>query len=281
MPVRFGRSLRAQLRAMGVRRGGVLLVHASLRWVGVGPHEVMAALLDVLGPKGTLVVPAFTPGNSKTSLAYLEATRRMTEQQRVDYDERMLAFEPGKTPSEGMGVLAETVRLHPDAERSAHPQTSFAAVGFRAADLVGGHDEECHLGERSPLAGLYEAKAQVLLLGVGYDVCSAFHLSEYLVDRQLPFREYGCWVLRGGERIWLPYKDVDLDDSDFGFLGEDFEAEDARRAEPVVRRRLLGGAAARLFPLTDAVDFATQWLTGNRPYGMATDQSQEAATSLH
>jgi aminoglycoside 3-N-acetyltransferase len=266
---------------MRVRRGGVLLVHASLRWVGVGPHEVMAALLDVLGPKGTLVVPTFTAGNSKTSLAYLEATRRMTAQQRVDYDERMLPFEPEKTPSEGMGVLAETVRLHPRALRSAHPQTSFAAVGARADELVGRHDEECHLGEESPLARLRDNEAQVLLLGVGYEVCSAFHLAEYLVDRQLPFREYGCWVLRGGERIWLPYKDVDLDDSDFGFLGADFEAEDARRAKPVVRRRLLGGAGARLFPLTDAVDFATQWLTGNRPYSIATDQSQNAATFLH
>jgi aminoglycoside 3-N-acetyltransferase len=33
-------------------------------------------------------------------------------------------------------------------------------------------------GEHSPLARLEEVGAQVLLLGVGYDVCTAFHLAE-------------------------------------------------------------------------------------------------------
>ncbi|WP_343243709.1 AAC(3) family N-acetyltransferase [Streptomyces sp. SID13726] len=273
--------LRDELRAAGVREGSTLLVHSSLRRVGAGPDEVLAALRDVLGPDGTLVVPAFTAGNSDTSSIYRTRTRGMTARQRSAYRERMRPFRPDETPSEDMGRLAEAVRLSPGAVRSAHPQTSFAAVGARAADLLADHDEDCHLGPASPLARLYEVEARILLLGVGYAACSAFHLAEYLVSETPPTREYRCVVLRDGERCWISYKDVDLDDRDFADLGRDFEACDTRRAEPLVRGGRLGGAGVRLVPMRAAVDFASQWLAGNRPYGVSTNQSQIAAGFLH
>lgn len=62
--------LSGQLAALGVERGGVLMVHASLSAVGTvdgGADTVAAALREVLGPEGTLVVPSFTPENSDTS----------------------------------------------------------------------------------------------------------------------------------------------------------------------------------------------------------------------
>ncbi|MFE6622598.1 aminoglycoside N(3)-acetyltransferase [Streptomyces sp. NPDC057740] len=275
-----GRSLREGLRALGVRPGSVLLAHASLRRVGAAPEAVLAALLDVLGPGGTLVVPAFTAGNSDTSPAYQERIRDMTERQVSDYRAAMPPFEADRTPSQGMGRLAEAVRCHGEAVRSTHPQTSFAAVGARARELMAAHDEECHLGERSPLAPLYRAGAEVLLMGVGYEVCSAFHLAEYRVAEP-PHREYSCVVLRGGERCWTSYKDVALDDQDFGALGAAFQADGDTRPEPVVRRGPVGNARARLFPLAGAVDFATGWLARNRPRGLFTEPSQIAAGFLH
>lgn len=274
------RSLRAGLQALGVRSGDTLLVHASLRRLGAPPDTVLATLLELLGPHGTLVVPAFTAGNSDTSRTYLARTRGMTERQRAAHRRRMPAFDPERTPSEDMGVLAEAVRCGPGAVRSAHPQTSFAAVGRRAAELLADHDEECHLGERSPLARLYEAGARVLFLGVGHEVCSAFHLAEYRVGGA-PWREYSCAVLRDGERHWISYKDIDLDDHDFGALGAAFEAEDAERSDPFVRHGRLGGTRTRLFPLASAVDFAVRWLAENRPYGVSVDPSQTAARFLH
>jgi hypothetical protein len=54
----------------GVRPGGVLLVHSSLRalgWVSGGPLTVVHALLDLLGPDGTLVVPSQTADNRDPS----------------------------------------------------------------------------------------------------------------------------------------------------------------------------------------------------------------------
>ncbi|MFF5476351.1 aminoglycoside N(3)-acetyltransferase [Streptomyces sp. NPDC012935] len=273
-------SLGEELAVLGVRPGATLLVHASLRRVAAGPDAVLAALRTALGPEGTLVVPTFTAGNSDTSPAYRDRTRNMTTDQIRAMREQMPAFDPDETPSEGMGRLAEAVRCAGGRVRSAHPQTSFAAVGARAGELLAVHDENCHLGERSPLGPLYAAGALVLLLGVGFEVCSAFHLGEYRVPGA-PRRTYRCVVRRDGERSWIEYEDVALDDSDFGALGADFEKQDAARSHPVVRGGRVGAAHARLFPLGAAVDFATAWLAGKRSLHVFTDPSQIAARFLH
>ena len=49
----------ADLRALGVEPGQVILVHAAVKsigWVVGGPDEVLRALLDVLTPAGTLAM---------------------------------------------------------------------------------------------------------------------------------------------------------------------------------------------------------------------------------
>ncbi|SDN33967.1 aminoglycoside 3-N-acetyltransferase [Streptomyces sp. cf386] len=268
------------LDALGVRAGATLLVHASLRRVGVPADTVVGELRDVLGPDGTLVVPAFTAGNSDTSPEYHSHIQGMTDSQLSAYRAQMPPFDLHHTPSLGMGRLAEAVRRSPDAVRSGHPQTSFAAVGTRAGHLMADHDEECHLGESSPLARLYAADARVLLIGVGYAVCSAFHLAEYRIPDP-PRREYRCVVLRDGRRHWMSYKDVDLDDSDFGALGAAYEAHDAVLPEPAVRHGRLGAARLTSLPLRAAVDFATGWLAGKRPRPDDTERLQNESGFLH
>lgn len=273
-------SLAEDLVALGLRPGATVLAHASLRRVGAGAEAVLAALRAVLGTEGTLVAPTFTAGNSDTSPAYREHIRNMTPDQIRSLQRGMPPFDPDSTPSEGMGQLAEAVRCAEGRVRSAHPQTSFAAVGARAGRLLAGHDENCHLGERSPLGRLYASDAQVLLLGVGFEVCSAFHLAEYRIPDP-PGRTYRCVVMRDGARQWISYEDIDLDDSDFGALGADFEKSDAARPDPVVRGGRAGDTHARLFPLDAAVDFATSWLAGKRSRRLFTDPSQNAARFLH
>ncbi|MEU6528753.1 AAC(3) family N-acetyltransferase [Streptomyces sp. NPDC046928] len=273
-------SLARDLVDLGLRPGTTVLAHASLRRVGAADEDLLTALLDVLGPRGTLVVPAFTAGNSDSSPAYRDRVRGLNADQIRSLRSRMPPFDPASTPSEGVGRLAEAVRRSGGAVRSTHPQTSFAALGARARELLAGHAEDCHLGERSPLRGLYEAGAHVLLLGVGFEVCSAFHLAEYRVPDP-PRRTYRCVVLRDGARRWIAYEDVALDDGDFGVLGADFEKGDAARPDPVVRGGRVGESHARLFPLAPAVDFAAVWLAGNRSRRVPTDPSQNGAVFLH
>lgn len=60
---RTRQSLAADLRRLGVASGMVLLVHSSLSslgWVCGGPVAIIQALMDVLTPQGTLVMPAHT-----------------------------------------------------------------------------------------------------------------------------------------------------------------------------------------------------------------------------
>lgn len=51
------RSLTSDLRMLGVHKRATLIVHTSLSRLG-GAQTVVEALLDAVGPKGTLVMPA-------------------------------------------------------------------------------------------------------------------------------------------------------------------------------------------------------------------------------
>jgi len=255
-----GQELAAGLRRLELPAGKTVLVHSSLR--AIKPEHDRAgtlyrALREVLGPVGTVVVPTFTPSNSLSSTAYRVATRLMPPSKVSDYHRNMPPFDPATTAS-GLGAFSEFVRTTENAVRSRHPQTSFAAVGPDAHHLMKGHALDCHLGERSPLARLYEHDAYVLLLGVGYDRCSSFHLAEYRYSAEPPLKAYQAVVLEKGHRSWHRFVDVRLDDSDFALIGKEMEQKIS------VSHATVFEADMRLFSLRNAVDFAGDWFRVNR-----------------
>jgi aminoglycoside 3-N-acetyltransferase len=252
-------TLAAGLREVGVRPGSTLLVHAAMRpigWVCGGPHAVLLALRDALGPDGTLVVPTHTPENSDP--AGWNRPPVPPDWWPVIRDE-MPGFDPAATPSRWMGALAEAVRTFPGARRSDHPHVSFAALGPAAERIVAGHPLHDMLGEDSPLGRIYRLDGDVLLLGVGHDSNTSLHLAEY--RQPAPPRErLGAAVLTAdGGRRWVWWDDVAVDESDFDRLGADLEA-----GAGAVRLGPVGGGVARLMNQRAAVDFAVDWLARNR-----------------
>jgi aminoglycoside N3'-acetyltransferase len=248
-------SLAADLRVLGVRRGQHLLVHSSLRSIGPvegGAETVLRALREVAGPAATIVVPTHTSENSVSSAVFRAATGGLSPAELDRYRASMPGFDPATTPSSGMGVFAEYVRTRPDSVRSSHPQTSFAALGPGAADCTRDHLLDCHLGESSPLGWLHRRDATVLLLGVGYEACSVFHLAEYRLPGRRPERAYHCFTADNGQREEQELWDVDLDDSDFAALGRRMDRE------PFVVHGRVGAASCRVLPVKRAVEFAVK-----------------------
>ncbi|MET7513508.1 AAC(3) family N-acetyltransferase [Streptomyces sp. NPDC005480] len=249
-------TLTTDLRALGVLPGETLLLHSSLSalgWVCGGAVSVVQGLLDALGPNGTLTVPTHTGGNSDPAQWHRPP---VPQEWWAEIRASMPAYDPAITPGNRMGTIAETVRRWPGALRSAHPQTSFAALGPRAAAITDGHATDCSLGEHSPLARLEEQHARVLLLGTTFATCTAFHLAEYRTAS--PRTERGRAVLTPGGRRWETVTEVDVSADGFDELGAAFERDGA-----VVRGRV-GGADALLFPVADAVAYAQEWLARHR-----------------
>ncbi|MFH8618556.1 AAC(3) family N-acetyltransferase [Streptomyces sp. NPDC017979] len=233
-----------------------LLVHAALGGTGLDADRLRNALLRALGPDGTLVAPAFTPENSDTSHAHHARVHGLTPERAAAFRAGMPAFDPATTPSQGMGRLAESVRTAAGAVRSAHPQTSFTAIGRRAAELLAHHPLTSHLGWDSPLGALYRADAHVLMINVDFRVCTAFHLAEY--HPNAPRRTYSCVVRQpGGGKKWTTYEDVVLDDSEFDTIGADFPCRSQSRARWAHK-------PARLFSIKEAVDHADRWMSEKR-----------------
>jgi len=256
-------SLVEDLRQLGVQDGDILLTHSSLRSLGYvigGAVTVVQALLDVVGPRGTVVVPAFTSGNCDPSRWALTRKAPVPREWWPAIREHLPAFDPALSPSEEVGAISEAVRKWPGAQRSSHPQSSFAAVGADAAALMADHERGCLLGPQSPLGHLADRAAKILLLGVPFSICTTFHLAEYQVPDP-PTRDYECVITLEGRRTWYRYRDVVLNAGDFEQLGSALESSPT---ESLVRRGKIGNAVARLIPLPEAVAFARTWLAANR-----------------
>lgn len=255
-------TLTRDLRQLGLKNGETLLVHSSLRslgWVVGGAPVVVQALLEVLGPEGTLMMPAQT--TQLTDPAEW-AHPQIPEDWLATVRGALPGFDPALTPSYEMGQIAETFRTWPGTQRSEHPHMSFCARGPQADQLLQPHRLDFSLGPDSPLGRFSRVGGRVLLLGVGYDCASILHLAEYAWPGRQP-AVFSAPVQKGAEKVWLEYQDIEFDLRDFAATGQAFETESA---VDFWSRGRVGQAECRLFSARALVEFAGRhWRLTGRP----------------
>lgn len=245
-----------QLRTLGVAPGQVLLVHASfraLRPVEGGPRGVIDALLELLGPDGTLVMASWTGRDD-------------------------LPFDPWTTPAApDLGVLAEIFWRMPGARRSAHP-FAFAARGLRAEEVVSGPLALPPHAPASPVGRVHALDGRVLLLGVGHDASTTLHLAELLADA--PYRVPHTFTeLRDGVPVTVEYGEND-------HCCRRFELADGwLRAAGLQAEGTVGNAHARSFRSRDVVLLAVERLLREpllflHPAGEGCEQCDEARATV-
>lgn len=155
------------LRGTGLKPGDVVLVHSAMRTFGPidgGAETVIAAFLDVIGARGTLVAPTFTFAHEGGDDPVID---------------------PAADPSE-MGIITETLRRHPDALRSTAYRHSFAALGHRARVITEVDPALSSFDLRSTFGVMLALDAQIVLLGLTYANSTSHHFAEFVCD--VPYR---------------------------------------------------------------------------------------------
>jgi aminoglycoside 3-N-acetyltransferase len=151
-------------------RGERLAVHASLSSFGRvegGADTVCQALIESVGPEGTILMPAFTYVETLGAEFEPNADARQVT--------RTAAFHPELPVSREIGAVAEAFRRLPGVMRSNHPTHSFSAWGRDARAMLSTQRDNNLLG---PLKKLNVVRGQILLLGTTLASATAIHLAE-------------------------------------------------------------------------------------------------------
>jgi aminoglycoside 3-N-acetyltransferase len=243
-------SLAADLAALGVGPGQLVMLHVSMRSLGFvvgGAMTLLDAVLDRLGPDGTLMMPAHSADLSDPATwNALAVPAAWVDEIRAT----MPAFDPARTPTWGIGVAAELFRTWPGTRRSDHPTASIAAHGPLADEIVDAHPLDDPHGEGSPLARAYDRGVKVLLLGVGWSNATLLHLAERRAQPDASPLSSHAPILCDGRRVWAAYRDYDSDPARFDDVGKAIEAAVGR----------VGSSSALFADGRTAVDGAVAWL---------------------
>jgi len=159
--------LRQHLIDLGVVRGRTVWVQSS--WneffnVPLKPSEVIDLLRDLIGPEGTLAMPAFPIDQDASKVFLVDRAPVYT------------------------GLLCEVFRRVPGVQRSIHLSSSVCAVGPNADFLLRDHHRTMMTwGKDSPFCRLMDVDARMIGLGATFNFMTPLHAVECLLYDEIPF----------------------------------------------------------------------------------------------
>ncbi len=151
-----------------MKSGQAIVVHSKLLSFGFvegGAETVFKALIEVVGPTGTLVFPTYTLNLDSESV-----------------------YDPATTPAFGVGALGEYVRKLPRVIRSYCPIHSHCAIGPLAEKVVY-TDPSKSMGAKSSFAVMKEVNFSLLLLGCNFQEGATF-LHHVVSEIGVPYRSW-------------------------------------------------------------------------------------------
>lgn len=250
----------AQLTALGLRPGALVMVHASLRKVGP-----VAGRAD-----GLIEAVRLAIGESGTMLMVLgaEDDHAWVNDRPEDARAALLAdaepFDARTTPaSEDVGTLAEVFRRRPETVVSDHPEGRFGAAGPLAHALLDDVPWDDYFGPGSPLERLVSDGGLVLRLGADRNTVTALHHAEYecTIAPKRRVTRHRLVSTPAGPRV----RTVSCLDDEQGLVdypGEDY-FEDLLTdylADHEIRTGCVGDATAELLDAADVVDYGVRWM---------------------
>jgi aminoglycoside 3-N-acetyltransferase len=257
------RSLVEEFRRVGLFAGQVVIMHTSMkafgRYMVGGGQAVVDALMEVITPEGTLIMPTHSADNTDP------ASWRNPPVPPEQFDfirQNIPPYRPESTPTSGMGQINECFRNYPGVLRSSHPAFSFAAWGKHAEFVTANHSLNNNVAEQSPIGRIYDLDGWVCLLGVPYHNNTSLHLAEFRAtwaNKERVREDSASAVLVDGKREWVTYYDDAIAYEDFDDLGADFDTTGAVKIEKI------GDATVRLMRQRELVDFAVTWMEQHRP----------------
>ncbi len=193
----------ADLRALGLAPGDLVMVHASVRAVGLvlgGPDEIHLAVLDAVSPGGTMVMLIGAPdGFDDIGRGVLSAAAE------AQIRAHMPPFDKQATrAARANGTLAEFFRSWPGTVMSDSVAVRLGARGARADWFVADHPQTWPFGRGTPFEKLVAAEGKLLLLGSDHDQVTLLHHAESIADFPDKIeRAFTVPVMQDGARVWL------------------------------------------------------------------------------
>jgi len=257
------------LVALGLKAGDALMIHASLRKLGLarashgegGADLILDALDAAVGPEGTLLMVLGTHCPTDWVNEHPREARAALLAGSEPFDH----FNAPVLPE--VGWLAEAFRRRPGTLVSANPSGRFGGRGGRAAAILADQPWHDYYGPGSPLDRLCAMGGKILRLGASPDTVTALHYAEYLAELPAKRRTRWDYLLEGPEgepeHVWIDCLDdahgiVDWDGEDyFALILKAYLALGRHRAGRV------GDADSELIDAADLVRFGARWMERN------------------